>query len=55
MIPKPYLNIRMANAPIALILYLVFNLDFSIILNLLAYSFFSLCCCCCCHHHLHYP
>jgi len=48
-IPKLYLNAGTANAPIAVILFLEFSLEFSIILNLLLYSYFnpSLICWCC--------
>ena len=41
-IPKLYLNAGTANAPTAVILFLAFSSDSSIVLNLLVYSFF--CC-----------
>jgi len=40
---KLYLNTGTANAPIDVILFLPFNSDFNIILNLLVYFFFNLC------------
>ena len=41
-IPKLYLNTGTASPPIAVILFLAFGSDFSIILNLLLYSCFNL-------------
>jgi hypothetical protein len=43
-ISKLYLNILTANVPVAIILFLAFNSDFSIVLNLVVYtySFFNL-------------
>ena len=38
-LPKLYCNTGTVNAPVAVILFLVFNLDFCIILKLLVYSF----------------
>ena len=48
-IPKLYFNTGTASGPIAVILFLPFSSDFSIILNLVLYSCFSLsfiCWCC---------
>ena len=48
-IPKLYLNTGTASAPIAVILFLAFRSDFSIILSLLFYSCFNpyfICWCC---------
>ena len=45
---KLYLNTGTANAPIDVILFLPFNSDFNIILNLLVYFFFNLCFICWC-------
>jgi hypothetical protein len=39
-IPKVYLNNRMTDVPVAVILFLAFNCDFSIIFNLSVCSFF---------------
>jgi len=39
-VPKLYLNTGTVNAPVAVILFLVVNLDFCIILKLLVYSFY---------------
>src|SRR5215469_7633160 len=41
-IPQLYLNTGTASAPIAVILFLAFSSDFSIILNLLLYSCFNI-------------
>lgn len=48
-IPKLYLNTRKANAPVAVILFLAFSSNYTVIPNLLVYLFFSLpivCWCC---------
>ena len=49
LIPKLYLNSGTANSPGTVILFLAFNSDFSILLNLQVYSFCNLsfiCSCC---------
>ena len=48
-IPKLYLNTGTANVPVVVILFLAFNLDVKMILNLLVCSFFNfsyICSCC---------